>query len=112
MKKRSPLTREKIVETALGLIERDGLESFSTRRLGDALACEAMSIYYHFPSKGELLDAVASRVVGEIALPGADEGEWIDRLRHILESYRTVAARHPHAFPLVASRRLQSTEAQ
>ena len=52
---REPLTRERIVEAALAVVEAEGLAAFSTRKLGERLGCEAMSIYHHFPSKQHLL---------------------------------------------------------
>ena len=46
-----PLSRERIVEAALALVQADGLAGLSTRKLGQSLGCEAMSIYHHFPGK-------------------------------------------------------------
>lgn len=110
--RREPLSRDRIADGALVLIEREGLEAFSTRKLGAELGCEAMSIYHHFPSKGELLDAVASRMLAEVDLSAASEaGEPEARLERIARSYREVAHRHPQAFPLLALRRLNSPEA-
>jgi AcrR family transcriptional regulator len=105
----TPLTRERLVETALGLIDKEGLDAFSTRKLGTALGVEAMSIYNHFQSKGELLDAIASRLLAEVELP--ERGQFRARLSTLLRSYRAVAQRHPDAFPLLALRRLNTKEA-
>src|SRR5207237_189779 len=52
---RSALSRDRIVTAALALIERDGLASFSIRKLGDSLGVEAMSVYHYFRSKRHLL---------------------------------------------------------
>ena len=57
--KRVALTRERIEIEALALIDADGIDAFSTRKLGARLGCEAMSIYHHFPSKAHILDALA-----------------------------------------------------
>jgi len=102
---RQPLTRERIVEAALALVEEDGLAAFSTRRLGQRLGCEAMSIYHHFASKQHLLDALVEHAISsvEVPEPGPD-GEA--RLRRTLESYRAMAHRWPALFPLVAVHRL------
>jgi len=104
---REPLTRERIVEAALAVVEDEGLATFSTRKLGERLGCEAMSIYHHFPSKQHLLDALVEHAIGsvEVPEPGPD-GE--ERLRRTLESYRAMARRWPKLFPLVALHRLNT----
>jgi len=104
-RRREPLTRERIVEAALAVIEEDGLAAFSTRKLGQRLRCEAMSIYHHFPSKQHLLDALVEHAIAsvEVAEPGPDVEA---RLRRTLDSYRAMARRWPALFPLVALHRL------
>jgi len=62
---REPLSREKIVEKAIELIDAEGVEGLSMRRLGDALDVEAMALYHHFPNKDAMLDAVAARIIEE-----------------------------------------------
>jgi AcrR family transcriptional regulator len=106
-----PLTKERIVAAAIALIDAGGLEDFSTRKLGLALGVEAMSIYHHFPSKGELLDAIASGLLAEVELAGPEVGNWRKRLERLVRSHREVAHRHAAAFPLLALRRLNSLEA-
>jgi AcrR family transcriptional regulator len=105
--RRTPLTREGIVAAALELVDRDGLADFSMRSLGAALGCEPMSIYYHFPSKAHLQDALVDHAIAAVDTdpPGADP---IDRLRAMARSYRAVAHRHPKLFPLVAVHRLDT----
>jgi AcrR family transcriptional regulator len=97
------------VTVALQLVEADGLAAFSTRRLGDALACEAMSIYHHFPSKQHLLDAMVAAVIGGFRWPAA-KLDAVERLRRTCYGYRELAHRHPRFFPYVAVHRL-NTEA-
>ena len=102
------LTREKISKEALRLIDAQGLEEFSTRKLGRALGCEAMAIYWHFPSKDALLDAVVEELmadVGHVATAGGDAGDWVDAFRRVAHAYRGLAHDHPRAFVLVATRR-------
>ncbi len=62
---REPLTREKIVEKALEILDADGVEGLSMRRLGDALGVEAMALYHHFPNKDAILDGLAARIIEE-----------------------------------------------
>ena len=107
---RTRLSRERIAAAALELIEKDGLEAFSTRRLGEALGVEAMALYHHFPNRAALLDAVAERLVGAIELPppSPDILVW---LAETVRRYVAVARTHPQSFPLLATRRLNTEPA-
>ena len=106
---REKLSRERIEEAAAALIERDGLENFSTRKLAGELGCEAMSIYHYFPSKAHLMDALVDLMLAEIAIQSADEEpDWIARLRHTAHSFRAVALKHPKLFPFFAVHRLNT----
>jgi len=104
---REPLSRERIVQAALELVQEDGLAQLSTRRLGQRLGCEAMSIYHHFPSKAHLLDAMVDHAVASVELPppGPDPAA---RLRAMCHAYRAMAHRLPALFPLVAVHRLNT----
>lgn len=102
-----PLSRERIVGAALELIAADGLAALSTRRLGERLGCQAMSIYHHFPGKQHLLDALVDHVVGGFEWP--PEGPPpAQRLRRAMYAYREMAHRFPALFPLVALHRLNT----
>jgi AcrR family transcriptional regulator len=101
----SGLTAERIRDEALKLIDAEGLESFSTRRLGAALGCEAMAIYWYYPSKDALLDAVVEALISRLPMEPSTNGDWIDALRKLAHGYRRLAHKHPHAFPLLAMRR-------
>ena len=106
-RRNAPLSRERIVTAALDLIENDGLDAFSTRSLGRALHCEAMSIYHFCPSKQHLMDALVDRVIGEFEFP--DESlPALERLRRACHGYRAMAHRHPNIFPVVAVHRLNT----
>ena len=63
------LTRERIVQAALELVNERGLGPFSTRQLGERLGCEAMSIYHHFKSKQHLLDALVEHAITSVEVP-------------------------------------------
>jgi AcrR family transcriptional regulator len=101
------LTQEKIRDEALALIDADGVEEFSTRKLGRALGCEAMAIYWYYPSKDALLDAVVEALVSRMAGPPGEiaGGDWVGALRKVAHAYRRLAHAHPKAFPLLATRR-------
>lgn len=106
---RAALSRERIAREALQLIDDDGLENCSMRRLGGRLGVEAMALYHHFPGKGEVLDAVMDLLVEEVELPA--QGTPLERLRACIRSYRACALRHPRAFILLAARRFNTERA-
>ena len=102
---RTPLSRERIVLAALALIDGHGLPALTFRRLGEALGCEAMSVYHYFGSKRQLLDALVEHVLAGIGEPPADL-DAVGRLRFLGWEYRATAHRHPGFFPHVALHRL------
>jgi AcrR family transcriptional regulator len=108
---RERLTRERIAQAALELIDEEGLESCSMRRLGAQLGVEAMALYHHYADKGQLLDAVMDRLVEEIDLPPRGEQPPLLRLRRAMASWRGGAIRHPRAYLLMAARRFNTERA-
>ena len=107
-KKPAELSHEVIRTAALRVIDHEGLEEFSTRKLGRALGCEAMAIYWYYPSKDALLDAVVEKLMAGVAAAVKPKADWIDTLRDVAHAYRSVAHDHPRAFPLLATRRFAS----
>ena len=103
-RKRAPLSRDRIMITALQLIEEQGLEDFSLRKLAQALQCEAMSLYHHFPSKAQLLDALVDSVLGEMTFAPVTETP-VERMRFAARAYRGLALRHPRFFQYLALHR-------
>ena len=101
---RAALSRERIVTAALELIDREGLDDFSTRKLGAVLGVEAMSIYHHFPSKQHILDALVDHAVGSVEFPPEDLPA-VERLERLCYAYRAMALRHPKLYPLLALHR-------
>lgn len=104
------LSHDAICTAALKLIDREGLEAFSTRKLGRVLGCEAMAIYWYYPSKDALLDAVVDKLAEPLAavLAEREADDWIAVLREVAHAYRRIALAHPQAFPLLATRRFAS----
>jgi AcrR family transcriptional regulator len=99
------LTRELIVQAALELVEDESLRGFSTRKLGERLGCEAMSIYHHFPSKQHLLDALVEHALSTVEVP--EPGPDIEaRMHRMVYSYRAMARRWPALYQLIALHRL------
>ena len=108
---RGPLDRRRIAEEALRIIDADGLEQLSMRRLGAELGVEGMAIYHHFHNKAELLDGVLELLLEELEVPPDGSGTALERLRRLFETTRAVAIRHPHAFLLLPTRRFNTTRA-
>lgn len=96
---------------ALTLIDSLGLDGCSMRRIGQELGVEAMALYHHFKSKGELFDAVQELLISEIELPDPDSAPPLERIRLSMRSYRQIAVRHPRAFMLLAARRFNTPRA-
>ena len=101
---RPALTRERILRAALKLIDRDGIDALSMRKLGRALGVEAMSLYRYVANKDAVLAGVVELLLDELELMPAAAGR-------IVRSYRDVAQRHPKAFPLLALRPLPNAAA-
>jgi AcrR family transcriptional regulator len=102
--RRVPLSRERVLNTALKLADQGGLESLSMRKLGQELGVEAMAVYYHFANKDEVLDGIVDLVFGEIDLPVAG-ADWKTAMRQRAISLRDVLARHRWAIGMMESRR-------
>jgi AcrR family transcriptional regulator len=97
------LSRESILVAALALLDREGAEALTMRRLGAELGVEAMSLYRHIADRAALLDGLADQLAGEIERQDGAE-EWPDALRTFAGELRAVARRHPAAFALVGVR--------
>lgn len=103
-----PLSRELIAATAMALVDREGLSALSTRRLGEELGCEAMSIYHHFPSKTHLMDALVDLMLADAHVQLLAEWDWLERLRRCAHGFRAMALKHPKFFPYFAVHRLNT----
>jgi AcrR family transcriptional regulator len=100
---RARLSRERVLEAAVALAARDGIESLTMRKLADELGAGAMSLYHHVPNKEQLLDGMVDIVFGEIELPPTDV-DWKTAMRTRAVSTREVLARHPWAIGLMEGR--------
>jgi AcrR family transcriptional regulator len=100
---RQPLSRERILQTALILADQQGLAALSMRKLAEALQVEAMSLYNHVTHKEDLLDGLVERVVAEIEVPTAG-GDWREAMRRRAHSAHAALMRHPWATQLFVSR--------
>jgi AcrR family transcriptional regulator len=101
------LSRERIIVAALRLIERDGLEAFSMRKLGELLGVEAMSLYHFFPSKQHLVDALVDDAISSVEFPSA-RIRPVERMRRVMRAYRAMAHRYGRLYPVIAVHRLNT----
>ena len=106
---RLPLNRQRVLQAALRLVDQEGLESLSMRRLGQELGVGATALYNHVADKAAMLDGLVETVLGEVLLPpGDDAADWMAAIRSICRSLRQVAHRHPNLVPLIAGRPFNS----
>jgi AcrR family transcriptional regulator len=82
-RQKRPLTRDAIVDAALVLLERDGIQGLSMRRLAQELGAGAASLYWHVGDKEELLSLLLDRIVGEAELPEPDPEHWQDAVKEL-----------------------------
>jgi TetR/AcrR family transcriptional regulator, tetracycline repressor protein len=103
---RAGLSRERVLRTALELVDRDGVDALTMRRLGRELGVEAMSLYSYVDNKQDLIEGVVEQVFKEMPLITPGPGSWQERLRINAAMFRSVLLRHPRAVRLVAGRPL------
>ncbi|HBY99235.1 MAG: TetR/AcrR family transcriptional regulator C-terminal domain-containing protein [Ardenticatenaceae bacterium] len=98
---RPRLDRRQVLETALALVDAEGLQALSMRRLGAALGIDAMAIYGYVHGKDALLDGLVELLWAETSAPAGASGPWTERLRGFVRAIRALFHRHPHAAPLL-----------
>ena len=100
---RTPLlSKELIVARALAIIDDSGLAELSTRRLARDLAVSAPSLYNHFATKEEILDAVADAVTATVDVSAFATHDWREALRRWAHSYHAALTAHPNIVPVLA----------
>lgn len=99
---RVPLSRERIIDAAVEVADREGLGAVTMRRLGQQLGVEAMSLYKHVADKDDVLAGIADRVASEFELPSRDV-DWRMAIRASSIAAYAVLSRHPWAGPLLES---------
>ena len=92
---RPPLTRRRVVEAALRLVDEHGLEALSFRALAAELETSQMAAYNYVRNKDELLDLMLDVVLGEVDLSGGGGEDWVAQLRAMFRSYHLVLLAHP-----------------
>jgi AcrR family transcriptional regulator len=90
-RRRAPLTREAIVDAALAILDAEGVDALTIRRLGEELGTGSASLYWHIAGKDELCELVYDRIMGEIELPEPDPSRWEEQLKDLArQAYRAM----------------------
>jgi AcrR family transcriptional regulator len=94
------LNERRIAEAALDLVDAEGVEGLTMRKLAQALGVAPMSLYTYVPDRDAVLEALTQLVLSEVEVP-AEDLEWQEQVRQIMRSIRRAGLRHPHAAPLI-----------
>ncbi|MER6951415.1 TetR/AcrR family transcriptional regulator C-terminal domain-containing protein [Nonomuraea sp. NPDC000554] len=97
------LTVERIVDAAVEVLDAEGLDALTMRRLGSHLGVAAMSLYRHVPNRDALLAEIVNRLFAEAVTESRPGGPWPEALSGFAGAYRRMLLAHPHAVPLLAT---------
>jgi TetR/AcrR family transcriptional regulator, tetracycline repressor protein len=103
---RNTLSRARVVEDALALVDRDGLDAVTMPALAKQLGVGTMSLYRHVDDKNDLVNAVAERVLGDVKVPDGEVDDWEGRVVGYLRALRDAAIAHPALARILAERGL------
>ena len=103
------IDRDEAIAKALELIDLDGIEAFSIRKLGGALGVNGASLYHHFKDKDEILHGVRLLILREarVFLPASKNATWQDYVAKSVTRYRAALLAHPNAAPLMTPGRMR-----
>jgi AcrR family transcriptional regulator len=90
------LTRQRILATALTLVDENGLQALTMRRLATELDVDPMSIYHHLPNKAAIVSGLVDTVFAEMRLADVGDERWEDQVRAWAQAYRDLAGAHPN----------------
>ncbi len=99
------ITRDHVLHTALDIIDRDGVDGLSMRRLGRVLGRDPMTLYRYADTKTALFDGVVELVLSDLTVDATDD-DWQSQLREVARRFRAIAVAHPHVVPLLVTRPL------
>ena len=110
--RRDPLTRERIIAAALNIMDTEGLEAVTMRRIGRELGVEAMSLYNHVEDKEDILAGVVEAVMGEFRFPQDEPEDWKERGRETSREWRRLLKSHPNVITIMSEQRNPPTSLQ
>jgi AcrR family transcriptional regulator len=102
------LTYERIINAAVQLIEREGADAFSMRRIASELGAGVMSLYNYVPSRAAVLDGVAERILSGIDFSSEPGASWEEQVRAQARAFREVGRTYPRCTMVVVSRPVDS----
>ncbi|GAA3698238.1 TetR/AcrR family transcriptional regulator C-terminal domain-containing protein [Arthrobacter ginkgonis] len=105
--RRPRLNRDLVLAAALHLVDTEGLDALTMRRLGQILDRDPMALYRYAPNRAALLDGVTELVIQELVIEPADP-DWQSQLRQTAHAFRALALAHPHVVPLLVTRPLST----
>ncbi|MGC3954354.1 MAG: TetR/AcrR family transcriptional regulator C-terminal domain-containing protein [Propionicimonas sp.] len=102
---RHPVTRERIIEVALAIVDEDGAEGLTMRRLGQRLGVDPMTVYHHLPNKAAVLDGIVEHLWDGVELPPPAPGEgWQEVMVGVFTAFRARLLQHPRAAAIIGTR--------
>jgi AcrR family transcriptional regulator len=104
VRSREPLTRDRVIEAALRVMDHEGLEAVSMRRVAREVGVEAMSLYHHVEDKEDLLDGICEHVMAGFEFPHPVE-DWAENCRRGARAWRRLLQAHPAVMRLFAEQR-------
>ncbi|RKS05918.1 TetR family transcriptional regulator [Nocardiopsis sp. Huas11] len=108
---RPPLSRDSVLRAALAIVDREGPEKLTMRRLGGELGVDPMAVYRHVPNKSALFDGITEVIWGSVDVDGIDvAGTWRDELVGVMRSLRDALRAHPRAVVILGTRPVAGPE--
>lgn len=104
------LTRERVLQTAVRLADRDGPEAVTLRKIAGELGVHVTSLYNHVPTRDAVTDGIVELLLDEAKLPTTPIA-WDDWVRQFVDGVVGVAATHPGAFHALRQRPVQGARA-
>ncbi len=96
------LDRTRILDAALAIVDREGADALTVRKLARALGVYPTAIYWYIPNRNALLAAVVDHAMHDV-LPAKPSDDWRDWVRQLLHRYRRAVREHPNAVPLAGA---------
>jgi AcrR family transcriptional regulator len=93
-RRRQPLTRDAIVDAAVTVLDAEGVDALTVRRIGQELGTGSATLYWYVGSKDELGELVYDRVMGEVEPPELDAEHWQDQLKELCRRVYRVLVKH------------------
>jgi TetR/AcrR family transcriptional regulator, tetracycline repressor protein len=102
--KQALISRRKTLEVALRIIDEEGLEALSIRRLGDELNVRGISLYHHFEGKEQILVGACELALADVRTPNTSNIDWHEWLIRNATEYYMALRRHPNLIPILMRR--------